>query len=321
MKKNKDEIVLVGAGLMAMEYAKVLQALKKNFVVVGRSEKSAHIFTESTNIPVEIGGVDQWIKSIKTIPKMAIVAVTGSELGNAARTLIQAGIKFILLEKPGGINYRDIKKVEQLANINGSNVFLAYNRRFYSSTLKAKEIIKEDGGVSSFTFEFTEWSHKIKDLNKAAGIKENWFLHNSTHVIDLAFFLGGEPSEIKCFSKGGVNWHPSGSIFTGAGISKTNALFSYHANWGAPGRWWVEILTTKHRLIFRPMEKLYIQKIGSVSMDSVEINDKIDLEFKPGLYRQVEAFLNQEFSDLKSIQMQLRSLKYYLKIGNYRDKI
>ena len=34
-----------------------------------------------------------------------------------------------------------------------ANVFVAYNRRFYASVLKAQEIIEEDGGVTSFNFE------------------------------------------------------------------------------------------------------------------------------------------------------------------------
>ena len=32
-------------------------------------------------------------------------------------------------------------------------------RDFYASTLKAEELIEEDGGISSVQFEFTEWSH------------------------------------------------------------------------------------------------------------------------------------------------------------------
>ena len=71
-----------------------------------------------------------------------------------------------------------------------------------------------------------------------------------------------------------------------------NALFSYHANWEAPGRWSVEILTPKHRLYFKPMETLQIQEIGSVAVNPVQIDDTLDKEFKPGLYLQVKSFLD-----------------------------
>ena len=169
--------------------------------------------------------------------------------------LLQANVKRVLVEKPAGLNCDQIRKVADETKKQKAEVLVAYNRRFYASTLKAKEFLKEDGGVTSFNFEFTEWSHEIEKLKKAPGVKENWFLANSTHVVDLAFYLGGKPKEICCYTGGGLEWHPTASIFAGAGVSETGALFSYQANWESAGRWSLEILTKKHRLIFRPLEK------------------------------------------------------------------
>ena len=126
-----------------------------------------------------------------------------------------------------------------------AKVFIAYNRRFYRAVSEAKRLIEGDGGVTSFNFEFTEWSHEIERLSKAPGVKEKWFLGNSTHVVDLAFFLGGKPSEISCYTQGGTDWHPTASLFSGAGVSEHGALFSYNANWESAGRWGVEVLTKK----------------------------------------------------------------------------
>ena len=98
--------------------------------------------------------------------------------------------------------------------------------------------------------------------------------------IDLAFFLGGEPKELSCFTFDKLAWHKP-AVFTGAGITNTGALFSYQANWNAPGRWGIEILTSQHRLYLRPMEKLQIQNTGSVDISEVEIDDQLDKEFKP----------------------------------------
>ena len=50
--------------------------------------------------------------------------------------------------------------------------------------------------------------------------------------------------------------------FSGAGISISGALFSYQANWQSAGRWSVEILTKKNRLILCPLEELKVQKRG-----------------------------------------------------------
>ena len=50
--------------------------------------------------------------------------------------------------------------------------------------------------------------------------------------------------------------------FCGAGLSKNNIPFSYQANWDAPGRWSLEVLTKYRRYVLRPMEELYCIKLG-----------------------------------------------------------
>lgn len=88
-----------------------------------------------------------------------------------------------------------------------ANVFYAYNRRYFASVLKAQEIIAEDGGVKSFNFEFTEWGHVIEKSGHSAEDLSNWFYANSSHVVDLAFFLGGTPTQMNCVTAGELTWH------------------------------------------------------------------------------------------------------------------
>lgn len=293
--KEKD-IWLIGAGYMAIEYAKVLQGMNIPFKVVGRGIKSAMNFEKKTGLAVQTGGVNNFLEQTKELPFVAIVAVSVEQLATATLLLLKKGVKRILVEKPAGLNLEEIGELNCEAKKCKADIFVAYNRRFYASTLKAKEIINEDGGVASFNFEFTEWSHIIKDFKILDIVKKHWFLANSTHVVDLAFFLGGVPKEIKCYTTGGLSWHPAASIFCGAGVTEQNSLFSYHSNWEAPGRWGVEVLTKKHRLILRPLENLYIQKIGSLNYEEVILDDKLDHDFKPGLYKQVENFINNPAS-------------------------
>lgn len=308
-------IWLVGAGPMAIEYITVLNALNVPCKVIGRGAASAEECRLKTGAKVLLGGLEKYISECEELPSAAIVSVGVEELSNVAITLIRNGVKRILVEKPGGLNDDEIRSLHDEAKKKNTEVYIAYNRRFYSSTRKAQEIINADGGVTSFNFEFTEWSHQIVNIQKAPGIKENWLLANSSHVIDLAFFLGGKPKEISCYKAGGLDWHPSGSIFAGAGIAENGALFSYQANWEAPGRWGVEVLTKKHRLILKPLEKLYIQKIGSVTVEEILLEDDLDKKFKPGLYRQVQAFIEDETSSMLKIQEQSTNLSYYQTIG------
>jgi predicted dehydrogenase len=305
------KILLVGTGNMAREYAKVLKALKKNFLTVGRGEENALIFEKVTGRKAVTGGLEKWLKVIKNkIPPIAIIATNEEQLGSTARLIAQRGARLILIEKPGGMNLGDIVKTQKTAMKTGAKVFIAYNRRFYASVQKTQKLIREDGKVLSFNFEFTEWSHKITRNKKPMAVKKIWLLANSSHVIDLAFFLGGKPETIKCFTSGGLDWHPNASMYTGAGVSQTGALFSYHANWESAGRWGVEILTPKRKLILRPLEKLSVQNRDSLIVEDVFLNDKLDIDFKPGLYLQVKSFLNSK-ADLPTIQEQIENVKYY----------
>jgi len=308
-------VLIVGAGMMAEEYCKVIKALRYEPIVIGRGEENAAKLEKELQIPVLRGGIEKNISKVNDGVSHAIVAVNINQLAHITEILLNAGIKNILVEKPAGVDYQEIKTLTTLAKNKKSNVYVAYNRRFYASTQKALEIIKADGGVTSFYFEFTEWGHVIEKTTYPQDIKEKWFLANSTHVADLAFFLGGFPKEMTSYVQGSLNWHKRGSIYTGAGISEKGVLFSYQANWSAPGRWSVEVLTQKHRLYFKPMEKLQIQEIGSVTVEPVEIDDKLDLLYKPGLYRETESFLNG-YEDGKKITIaeQLEHMQFYERI-------
>lgn len=308
------KVLLIGAGPMAVDYYKVLKALKCEITTIGRSEKSAASFEEKTGCKIIAGGVGKFLQQNKETFDAAIIAVATEELNDCASLLIDHGFKYILIEKPAGLTYIEIIELNQKANQHQAEVYVAYNRRLYSSVLKAKEIIEQDGGVSSFNFEFTEWSHVIEPLQRKPGIKENWMLGNSTHVIDLAFYLGGKPSEMNCYTAGKLSWHDK-AIFTGAGKTKDGVPFSYQANWDAPGRWGVEILTKKSRLILRPLEELYIQIKGSIEINKVEIDNKLDKDFKPGLFLQTKQFLTGNISEFKTIKEQAEMCDTYSNIA------
>lgn len=306
------KVWLIGAGYMAIEYAKVLRDQNIDFEVIGRSESSAAKFTQEVGISVKTGGLEYNIQQAVQIPDYAIVAVNFDQLAATTLLLLKKGVKRILVEKPAGLNYDEVSSVAEESIKQQAEVYVAYNRRFYASVIAAKEIIEQDGGVTSFNFEFTEWSHVIRKFDKPKHTKENWFLGNSTHVVDLAFYLGGIPKQISSYQTGSLEWHPSGSIFAGAGITDNGALFSYQANWEAPGRWGVEVLTKQHRLILRPLEELYIQNIGSVAIDKINIDDQLDRKFKPGIYRQIEEFIFKPQTSILNIANHSNHVKTFL---------
>lgn len=313
-----SKLWLIGAGGMSIEYYKVLKDLDCDVIVIGRGKESAKKFEELCNVEVFSGGLDAFLETKPKLPHKTIIAVNLEKLAESAQKVIEYGVKSVLLEKPGGLDKDELIEVKKVKDDNEAEVFIAYNRRFYSSVQKALEIIQKDGGVRSFNFEFTEWAHTIEPLPNPEYEKQKWFLGNSSHVVDLAFYIGGKPKEIASFTAGSLDWHNSSCVFSGSGISDTGALFSYHANWDSPGRWSVEILTKNHRLYFRPMEKLQIQLKGSVAVDFLDIDDSYDIKYKPGLFKQTETFVNGiDDERLCTLDEHLDKVDTYYKIANY----
>lgn len=318
MSNNLKPLLLIGAGPMAIEYARVLNAQKINFIVIGRGDDSAKIFKEKTGIDVVTGGLTKYFELTKATSDTAIVATGVEQLSETTKILLENRVSSILLEKPGGLYKNKLEELNSLSKKNNSVIFIAYNRRFYASVIEAQKIIEGDGGVLSSQFDFTEWSHVIEPLQKPEIVKQRWFLSNSTHVADMAFFLGGKPKELESRTTGTLNWHPAASIFAGLGTSQNGSLFSYSANWISPGRWWVEILTKNFRLIFKPLEQLSIQKKGSVAIEQVQLNDVLDKDFKPGVYKMVADFLKGDHKNICSLQEQIDMFDVYCKIANYK---
>lgn len=286
------KVWLIGAGGMAAEYAKVLQAMGIAPLVIGRGEKSATVFAEKTGIEAVTGGLESFLATCPPMPDAVIITVNVVDLARTASMVLGYCQPKILLEKPGAITTEDI---ELLQSCEGTeNLFIAYNRRFFASTQAVKKMLEEDGGPVSCTFEFTEWAHRIEAVldRKHPEEMKHWLIANSSHVIDLAFYLAGSPVKLDATVTGHLSWHPSGSAFCGSGLTERGATFSYHANWKAPGRWWVEVMSEKRRYLMCPMESVQVQNKGSLGWEDVLLNDDLDKQFKPGLFQMLDIFLS-----------------------------
>jgi len=310
---------LIGAGYMAEEYIKVLEALKIDVKVITRGEKRAAVLASKYNVDISWGNLNSLLSEKSNLPDYAIVAVSIDELCGVVLNLIDAGIKYILVEKPVGLTQIEIDRVASFSKKKKVEIYVAYNRRFYSSVNFLKKAVDEDGGITSINFEFTEWVHTI-DTNKFPPPVLNKFLiANSTHVIDTVFFLAGRPKVLSSFISGdGVEWHKTGSVFVGSGITENDILFSYSSNWEAPGRWGIEVCTNKRKYYLRPMERLSVQEKGSVQIKEYEEDYSIDEKFKPGLINMVNAFFNKNSESLCTINEHQLNFQFYDRIAGYK---
>ena len=306
----KESIWLIGPGNIGKDYVKVLKEFDLDITVIGRSKK------DDFPLPVYDKGIESYLKfRLPDIPKYSIVAVNESELYNTTKILLEIGVKNILVEKPGSLSIKELTSLNDTATDKNSNVYIGYNRRFYKSVQKCRDLIKNNKPLN-VNFEFTEWTHNI-DLNHYTKYElERFFLCNSSHVVDLVFHLFGKPKSLNSYTSGGLDWHPSSSVFSGSGKTIDDVLFSYNANWSSAGRWGIEINLNDYKLILKPLEKLFLQEKGSLDVEEIKIDNDL---YKPGLYGEVKDFLSGNDKVLCSLSEQINNFKWYYKIANYKE--
>lgn len=210
---------LIGAGPMAGFHADVLAALGASVTIIATSSTRASPLAQKHGMAQFTQGYSQALAQLPH-PDAAVIALPVDQLSQAALELTQAGVPRILIEKPGAINAAALDLVRLAAATSGSQVFVAYNRRFFSSVQEARRRIARADSVLSVCFEFCEDSDRIAALTTPDIIKQNWVLANSSHVIDLAFHLCGRPATWQQQISGRLPWHSNAADFRGMGARK-----------------------------------------------------------------------------------------------------
>jgi len=277
---------------MARQYCIALSKMKIDDVtVLSKSmDRTINLCKEFGFKPI-FGGFQKKLFNIQKMD-LVIVAIPVNQTIPAARATLDYGQKNILIEKPGSLYP---KKLLSLAKqIRGQRMRVAYNRLTYPNYYKLKDLIKKEGGISSCRFEITEIINKIPfpkkgflDIHKRRGITA------TSHVISIVVDLIGIPKQINNFQQGKLNWHPSGSVFVGSGISKKGIPFSYHGDWNSGGRWGVEIMTKKNAYRMIPLEDLYVCSKGSFTWTKVPF--KVSLpKVKLGVAEEIAVMLDRK---------------------------
>lgn len=305
--------LIVGAGEIAKEYVKILLELGIQVTLVCRDNAKASNLKNSFNIQAYGGGCEKILNESTEFFDFAINAVTVENLFEINSLLLTSKkVRKILTEKPGALLTNDFEALSKLSKELDVPLYIAYNRRYFSSTVKLKEILKEENPTSCF-FEFTEWFWRINTANYSPVVINEWLLANSSHVIDLAFYLG---NGVASLSAAGRKSNPHSKIcdqYVGHGLFNSGAVFSYIADWTSAGRWKVEFSTKEGRYMLCPLEKLFFQKRGTLEYVEMPIDNSLDTKFKAGFYLQVKDFITDK-PTLKSILDQNKDLLFFNQI-------
>lgn len=311
----EKRVLIAGSGEIASAYAAVLSDLAFPYEACCVSETSAKAFAAKHHVPCHAGGLEAFcVSGAASGFSHAIVALPISVLPSATLQLLGADVANLLIEKPGGLNPAVVRALADAVGETAARTrcHIAYNRRYYAAVTAARRAIAEDGGVTSFSFEFTELSDRLLNSGIDPELLRNWEYANSTHVIDTAFHLAGSPAVISSVKRGSLDFHPVAARYAGVGLTAADVPFTYLADWDAPGRWGIEINTRNRKLILRPMEKLGVQTHNSFEILPFPIEDDLDQRFKPGFYRQTQAFvLGMEKHHMLSLSGQAAQLETF----------
>ena len=175
------------------------------------------------------------------------------------------------------------------------------------------------GGITSCRFTFTERLGSIDFTKDKPEVYQRWGISNSLHVITMAFELIGMPKEMHSHQYRNLEWHSSGSIFVGDGISSSDIPFSYHADWGSGGRWGIEVNTKENSYQLIPLEDLYVCKKDTGTWNHIEFKSSFP-DIKQGITEEIAIMLDEdkEFRDkLPSLNKTVRYNKIAEKIFGY----
>lgn len=278
---NKNiKIGIIGAGYMAEEYLKVLSKKKVWCEAIYSRTLSK---CEQLRKKYKIKKVYKDFNELKNLQAL-IIAINDTSTLSILKKLDLSKYK-ILCEKPVGVSFNETEKVFSIIKKNKSKFFVGLNRRFYNSTIKATNLVKQGFGKRIIHIQ----DQQMQNTNKPF-VNKNIMYCNSVHLIDyVRIFARGELvklSKIKNFKNNTFSQNITRLIFS----SKDEVLYS--CNWNSPGAWSVNIIQNNQRCEMSPLENLMFEKLVYNKRKRLNFKkSKIDNDFKPGIYFQVNEFL------------------------------
>lgn len=191
----------------------------------------------------------------------------------------------VLLEKPAGYDLGDAEAIAGFARQSGSRVFVALNRRLYSST----QAVVDDLATRADRRYIRVQDQQDQAAALAAGqppvVVKNWMYANSIHTIDYLRLVGR--GRVECV-RPIRRWTPDDPGLVISEIQfDSGDIGLYEGIWNGPGPWAVAVSTASRRWEMRPLEQASFQNRGDRTLHAVDIH-AWDKTFKPGFRRQAE---------------------------------
>ena len=315
--KNKS-VLIIGSGNISKNYAYVLSKLHiEDVTILSNSKKKVEDLCQKFNFNSLSGGFEKHLPHVKKMD-LTIVATPIESLIAATNLALKYNQNTILIEKPGSFHDSDLLQLKQKEKSN--TIKIAYNRIIYPNFIKLKTLLEKDPPTSC-TFSITERPMTIDFTTKTSETYEKWGISNTLHVISMVVELIGFPKELSASQSGELDWHKSGSIFVGSGISEKNIPFSYHGDWDSWGGWSIKIMTKNRIYLLKPLENLFVMEKDSNEWKNIDFKTSF-LDTKQGLLEETAIMLscnNLLMDNLISLDKAILLNNLAKKIFGYRE--
>lgn len=287
MKQVK--IAIVGAGYMASEHAKAFSGLP-GVSLVGITSRTR---ARAEQVAAEYPGMKVFdsVEALYRGTQADLVIVTVKEMSMAQ--VATECFRFpwaALLEKPAGYDLANAQLILEEARKNSRRVWVALNRRAYSSTRQA--LARLGDSTSPRYIRVLDQQDQVAacDVYKEPPeVVRNYMYANSIHLIDYFRVFGrGEVTRITPICP----WTPDAPWMVVAKLEFSSGdVGIYEGVWNGPGPWTVTVVTPEQRLEMRPLEQASLQLRGERKVTQLDISPD-DSQFKPGLRQQATDVLD-----------------------------
>jgi predicted dehydrogenase len=269
---------------MAGEHIRALSDVPGTTVVgiFSRTRSKADSLAETFGIKVVAQSVAELYE--RTQADLVVVAVSEISMREVSLECFQFPW-VVLLEKPPGYMLREARAIQREALVGNRKVFVALNRRFYSTTQTALADLAGQEGRRYVHVQDQQSQEQVTSLGYPKTVIEHLMYANSIHLVDyFTVYCRGAVKSVNRVSR----WNAADPGVVVAFIEfESGDQGLYEGLWQGPGPWAVSVTTPAIRWELRPLEQVFFQRWGERQRHGVECS-AWDLNFKPGLRMQAQ---------------------------------
>ena len=182
-------VAIIGAGYMAREHIRAFSSIRG--IEIAGIYSRTRLRAEALAAEFGISSICDSITELYEATRAELVVVAIPELEMHKVAVACFGFTWtVLLEKPAGYNYEVGVEIASAARTHGAKVFVALNRRHYSSTRRVLAALSENSVPRFIKVQDQEDPAQALAGGQPALVVSNWMYANSIHLIDFFRVFG-----------------------------------------------------------------------------------------------------------------------------------